>query len=141
MQLDQSCSSSAGWKSGAEIKSDGGQIGDSFWEHSRLFSTSKHSVPPNINVNFSVMNIAGIENVPTMDRNFNLRTFLVAPKNFIILDNDERMRGTTLREVCRSFANFALEYYNEDMERMGNLAEKILQLALLARVCLTFQME
>lgn len=88
---------------------------------------------PSVTVTFETMNVVGVDNVPAIDGNFNLRTLVENLKNFISTNQDQRISGSTLREVCRSFANYALEYYMDDQERQSNLADKMPQLALMAR--------
>nr|QJD14879.1 coat protein [Actinidia seed-borne latent like virus] len=88
---------------------------------------------PSIIVDFNVMNVNGIENLTSIDGNFNLRTTVETMKTYITTHQDQRVSSSTLREVCRSFANFALSYYLDDEDRQSNLADKMPQLALMAR--------
>nr|DAF42477.1 TPA_exp: coat protein [Glyptostrobus pensilis prunevirus] len=88
---------------------------------------------PSVTVSFSVMQVNGITDVANMDGSFNVRTLVENLKTFIVTHQDQRISQSTLREVCRSFANFALEYYREDESRSSNLADKMPQLALQAR--------
>nr|QGY72527.1 coat protein [Camellia japonica associated betaflexivirus 3] len=96
-------------------------------------SAGPATVYPSISVSYQVMNIQGIEGVAQMDGNFNLRTLVENLKTFLLTSQDPQLNTATLREVCRSFANYALEYYMEDPDRMSNLADKMPQLALQAR--------
>ncbi|AKN08996.1 coat protein [Caucasus prunus virus] len=96
-------------------------------------SAGPSTVFPNMDVSFMRLTVQGVDGVPEMVGSFNLRTFVENLKTHAATHQDRRMMGVTLREVCRSFANCALEYYMADEDRYSNLAEKMPQLAALSR--------